>query len=338
MYKTISTFSIIFIAAVAVYFVLQKTRTPTLTEKSKTDTYQQLKETNQDFKAGTEALNSGDAKAAIESFTLAKNTSQTKAEEAVAQYNIAAAKMKDGQRYPAVDQYLLLINDETLPARTRALAMNELYLLYRGYSDINILNQAFGKQDISKLSVEEIEHAYLAKANNLYPFAMSIHTMMLYEMKNNTKSAEEVQAIYDKYSPAFEKSLTELSVASGEKKYIVASMLGKVRVFIFMQKYNLISKVEVEKLLEATIEKSRAFGERNPEAFSILKYADYESAQDDIAKADALVAILSKMTLSTMVKENLGSRQSGSNYPGLVKLKIESKSTTTQAFFKSINW
>jgi hypothetical protein len=216
--------------------------------------------------------------------------------------------------------------------------MNELYLLYRGYSDINILNQAFGKQDISKLSVEKIEYAYLAKANNLYPFAMSVHAMMLYEMKNNTKNKEEVQAIYDKYSPAFEKSLTELSVASGEKKYIVASMLGKVRVFIFMQKYDLISKAEVEKLLEATIEKSRAFGERNPEAFSILKYADYEMSQGDVAKADALVAILSKMTLSTMVKENLASRQSGTNYPGLIKLKIESKSTTTQAFFKSVSF
>ncbi len=338
MYKTISAFSIIFITSATLYLVIQKTKVSKNSTETKVTAYQQLEATNSDFRSGNESLNSGDTSAAIEAFIAAKNSSLTKEEEAVAAYNIANAKMKDGQRYPAVDEYVKLINDETLPVRTRALAMNELFLQYKGYSDINILLQAFGNQDINKLSVGEIEYAYMSKANNLYPFAMSINILMVHEMKTKAKTSEEVQAIYDKYSLAFDRSLTELSVAGGEKKYIVSSILGKVRALIFMQTHNLVSKEDIEKSLETAIEKSRAFGERNPEAFSLLKYADYEMTQGDIAKADTLIAILSRMTLSTMVKENLASRQAASNYPALLKLKIESKSTTTQAFFKSIGW
>ncbi len=337
MYKTISAISIIFIFSITIYLFIVKTKNTPASPEKKIDTFQELKENNPDFKAGNEALYSGDTKAAIVAFTAAKNSSLTKAEEAVAQYNIANAKLNDGQRYPAVDEYLKLINDETLPARTRSLAMNEVYLLYRGYSDINILQQAYGKQDISSLPIDTAEYVYTVKSYNLYPFAMAISRMMRYEM-NQAKTKEEVQAIYDKYSPAFDQSLTQINAASGEKKYVGSSMLGKARVLAIMQKYNLVSKGEVEKMYEDTIQKTRELKMDNTEQFSILTYADYEMSQGDIAKADALIAILSKMTLSTMVKENLASRQAASNYPSLLKLKIESKSTTTQAFFKSISW
>lgn len=337
MYKTISAISIVFIVSVTLYLLMYKSKDPDTSKNKRTDTFQELKETNPDFKAGNEALNSGDTKAAIEAFTAAKNSSLTKAEEAVAQYNIANAKLNDGQRYPAVDEYLKLINDETLPPRTRSLAMNEVYLLYRGYSDINILQQAYGKQDISSLPIETAEYVYAVKSYNLYPFAMTIARMMTYEM-GNVKTKEEVQAIYDKYSPAFDKSLVQINAASGEKRYIGSSMLGKARVLTIMQKYNLVSRAEVEKMYEDTIQKTRELKMGNTEQFSILRYTDYEMTQGYIAKADALIAILSKMTLSTMVKENLMSRKAQSEYPALLKLKIESKSTTTQAFFKSINW
>ncbi len=44
------------------------------------------------------------------------------------------------------------------------------------------------------------------------------------------------------------------------------------------------------------------------------------------------------MTLTSMVKENMAGDKAKTSYAGLLKLKIESKSTTTQAFFKVINW
>lgn len=335
MYKTISAISIIFIASAAIYLFIYNKKD---FKNDKIDTLTQLKENNSDFKTGADALASGDTKLAIEAFTAAKNSATTKEEEAVAQFNIANAIKISKDRYPAMAEFVKLINDETLPMRTRALAMNEVFLQYRGYADINILQMAFGNQDITKLSVEDAEYAYLAKAYNLYPFAMSAINMTYYEMKTKAKNKEEVQAVYDKYMPSFEKSVVEMSAVNGERKYVTNSLLGKARVLTIMQKYNLVSKEDVEKAFEAAIQKTRELSITTTEQFSILTYADYEAGVGDIAKADALIAILSKINLSTMVKENLASTKSKSNYPALLKLKIESKSSTTQAFFKAINW
>lgn len=336
IYKTLSALAIVLIASISIYLFVLKNKNAAETAKN-IDQVQRLKETNPDFKAGADALASGNTQAAINSFAASKNSAETSQEQAISQYNLAGAKMADGQRYPAIDEYLKIINDETVSPSLRSLAMNQVFLFYKSYSDINILNQAFGKQDISKLAIEDAEYAYVMKAYNLHPFAITIPKIMFHEM-SSVNSADEVQAIYNKYLPAFNKSIVEMGASSGQEMYVVNALLGKAKIMMIMQKYNLIVREEIEKTIETAYQRAKDLRMTNTDQFALLEYANYESSIGDTAKADALISILSKPGLSSMLKENLSAAKAKTAYPALLKLKLESKSTTTQAFFKTINW
>ena len=105
MHKTISAISIVFIASAVIYLLLIKNEKINFQPK-KESVFEHLKENNADFKAGADAMKSGDTKKAIEAFILAKNSSQNKTQDIVIQYNVANARMQDNQRYPAIAEYL----------------------------------------------------------------------------------------------------------------------------------------------------------------------------------------------------------------------------------------
>ncbi len=338
IYKTISALLVISIASIFIYLFVFKNKEIDDNKNKNVDLVQELKNTNTDFKAGADALDKGDNKAAVAAFTAAIDSSTNLRDQAVSQYNLANAKMISGDRYEAISEYLKIINNEQNSPAARSLAMNQVYLFYKSYSDVNILQQAFGKQDISSLSLEDAEYAYVMKAYNLYPFAITIPKIMMHQMLNSGQSSEEIQNIYKKYSPVFDKSILEMGSSSGQKWYVVNSMLGKAKILMFMEKYNLSERPEIEALLDNSIQRARDLKMGGTEQFALLEYANYESSIGDIAKSDALIAILSKMTLTSMVKENMAGDKAKTSYAGLLKLKIGSKNTTTQAFFKVINW
>lgn len=70
-----------------------------------------------------------------------KQTSTSIDEKAIADFNISFNKFSLDRMEGAMS-YIDLAKDTTYPPRIRALAMQRIYLMYRKYSDIDILKKA----------------------------------------------------------------------------------------------------------------------------------------------------------------------------------------------------
>lgn len=326
--------ALVFIATVVIYFYHVYTTGPS--DKTQVDTLSKIISTNTNFKKAEQLQEEGKMDEAVSVLQEAQAATNNPEEKAVLQFNVAAAKLSAQDRYGAIKEFTNLANDTSLPKRTRALAMNQIYLYYRGYGDTQILQTAFDK-DISTMKKEDAEYEYMRQAYTLWPFAMSAVTLGVYEIKAAKDDKEKIKQIYDTYSLAIEKSITEMSYYSGERTYIANARLGKAKMEELLIPLGIISTEEVKKSFEDAVKVAQQYNQKGTLQFILLNYANFEASLSEFEVADKILGLL-QVPIPSMLIENLSNPSSKEMYPGLDELKKQTSSATTTAFFTAVKW
>lgn len=127
-------------------------------------------------------------------------------------FNIASAKFEQ-DRNSGVASYADLAKDERYPKRTRALAMQRAYLMYRRFNDENLLRTLAEKNDIEWTNSEDVKHKYMQKSYDVYPLPGSSIFLLKKELSATSKK-EDAEKILSRYKNPIEDGISAMKETS----------------------------------------------------------------------------------------------------------------------------
>lgn len=204
-----------------------------------------------------------------------------------------------------VMSYIALAKNINYPARTRALAMQKAYLMYKKYNDANILTTIINGMDISWTNSGQVIVDYMNISHNLYPLPNSGIFLMNKDISLATKK-EDIYAIYIKHITEIENAITSMQKYSGELTEVTSAMLSLTNIKASLyRKYELISRSEVErdykKLVQFDQEKQMYINQQ----YALLYYANFLASIEDFDAAQNILTILLEKSLYPALVESI---------------------------------
>jgi hypothetical protein len=250
-----------------------------------------LRTTNPVFQEALTRSENKDYTGAIELLKEVRSGSTSPREQAIADFSISSATFAL-DRIAGAREYINLAKNTEYPVRTRALAMQRVYLMYKKYNDPQILRAIIEDIGIQWTTPEESTLAYIRQWYALYPLpSFAVYLMFDDVKKHPTKS--EVSAIYESYKKEIDEGLFFMQWNEWESAEIVGTMLAMASMQAkIYNEYALLSRAEVEKSFKDLIQFDQDKWLMTNKQWSLLYYADFLARAGDEAAAQSVLRIL----------------------------------------------
>lgn len=190
-------------------------------------------------------------------------------------------------RKSGTELFIALSKNETYPKRTRALALQRMYLWAVNYNDPMILKQIIDSYELKAISIADATNKIMQIQFELDPYVGSAVWIAASLINSVPEDKPEIaDSIYKQYEPYIAKTITQMKNNPGEQVEVTSAMLGHAGILASLHtKFKKIPRPEVDAAFMEIITYSTQWSLVNNQQYSMLQYADFLMANGDKEKA-----------------------------------------------------
>jgi hypothetical protein len=299
------------------------------------DPYQLLKDSNADFRNGSELGRQKNYPEALDSFEKALLITTNTRERSIIDFAIADTKFNI-VRNDGIEHFSAVANNASYPERTRALAMLRAFLLYFKYEDQNLLRQLSLNFGIPWTIPEQVTYEYMKKVTDLYPFALARIWMIEYEL-NQVAEGPVAKQLYGVYKQRIIEDIDYLKLSQGERMELTSSMGAHARLLSrLVLEYDAAPVADVEAAFQSLIDYGNANGLTTNKQYTLLYYANFLAGISEFEKAESMIELILKEGLDPAVREGLTRIDAQVRLPSLLLLPANSSNSEVANFISTI--
>ncbi len=269
------------------------------------DGLQELKASNPQFQDAVKMSENKEYSGAIDLLKKTKEAVTSSGEKAIIDFNISSNNFAL-DRLAGVKSFLELAKNEQNPVRTRALAMQRIFLMYKKYNDESVLRAIAQEMWIEWTTPEAVELAYVKAGYALFPFP-SFAVYLMYEDVKKAKDKDEALKIYQKYKSEIDPGIKLQQSFPGEQAEVTSTMLSMVNMQarLHTEYDKSVSREEVEASYRALVEYDQKKWLTTNKQWTLLYYGEFLAKIGDVENAEKTLLILITDWLESSLLEAL---------------------------------
>ncbi len=263
-----------------------------------------MESTNSFFKEGIELSNNKNYTGAIEVLEQAKTLTKDVDQLAIIDFSISVSKFGiDPVIW--VQSYLDLADNRLYPARTRALAMQRMYLSYVRSNDTDLFWVMRDWLSMSGASDSEIKLAFMKKAYEIYPLPGSMLYLMQVELASVNNRTDAI-TVYNKYQPKIDDGIKIMANSAGELIEATSAMLWSAQILGNLYRdYAISNRKEVESFYKNLIQFDQEKKITTNKQYSLVYYANFLADIGDNEGAQKVIKTFLEEEIRPVVREGL---------------------------------
>lgn len=255
------------------------------------DAYTKVTEWTSAAKEAKRLSENKDYTGAIALLVMTKDQTASPVEKSIFDFNIAANTFSL-DRISGARTFMDLAKNPSYPPRTRALAMQRIYLMYRSYNDESILQSIASEMSIPWTSPDEVILEYMKRANLLYPLPGSAIYLLKNELTTIT-TKEQAEMALAKYKTDIDANIILMQDHPGELVEVTSAMLWRANIMAQLYRdYDIGTKGEVEMLYRDLIQFDQTKWLAINKQYTLLYYANFLADTWDREWAEKTLQIL----------------------------------------------
>ena len=255
-------------------------------------------------------------------------------ERSIVEFGIAQSKFNTDRKSGA-DLFIALSKNETYPKRTRALALQRMYLWAVNYNDPMILKQIIDSYEKRAINIADATNKIMQIQFELDPYVGS--AVWIASSLINSVPADKpdiADSIYKQYEPYITKTITQMKNNPGEQVELTSAMLGRAGILAWLHtRFKKVPRTEVDAAFMEIITYSTQWSLVNNQQYSMLQYADFLMANGDKEKAITQLKNIIERWLTPALTEAL---PKSIKYPALTSIPLDWEDQDVQELIKFI--
>lgn len=278
---------------------------------SVSDRFHELAESNEDFAQAIRLSWDTNYTGAIALLEQVKKQLKLEKDKAIIDFNISS-NVFELDRLSGVQSFVALSKNPNYPERTRALAMQRIYLLHRKYADDDILRAIAREMQIPWTTVDNVTSQYMQLSYDLYPLPGSA-LYLLRDALVRAESQQEANIIYEKYKINIDSGIKFMKSTTGELVEATSAMLARARILeLLYTRFWLVTREEVESAYRELAQFDQEINFQVNKQYALLSYANFLFSIGEVSHAQRILLIIMNDGLNPALIESL---PQSSNFP-----------------------
>ena len=266
----------------------------------------------------------GQYKAAIDKYDQALAKSNNASTTAIIDISKAYVYFMMNDNNNALESLTRIGNTVTYPAIVRAVALNRILLQYNGTKNKDLL-KVFGADVSTATDTYSLQLKAYTQIYNIYPLGGPVAFLAIDGIKNTT-DINKIKQIYNDAILKIEADILYQDRGVGSNYIVPNLILAKIRLMKVVVKYDIATNEDIYTEYERSINESKIKVQNITESFATLEYLDYLVATNgDKDKILYAFNLMRTREMPQMVQTNLKSKNSKSDWPGIVKYMSTNK-------------